>query len=42
MARKLTVGGRLVSIASASIKRREGKLYDELKTLNPEFIELPD
>lgn len=42
MARNLTVGGRLVSIASASIKTREGKLYDELKALNPRFYDLPD
>lgn len=34
--------GRLVSIASSSVKWREWKLYDELKALNPEFIELPD
>lgn len=32
---------RLVSIASSSIQTREGKLYDELRALNPEFIELP-
>lgn len=42
MAKNLTIWGRLVSIASSSIKTREGKLYDELKALNPEFIELPD
>lgn len=33
---------RIVSIASSSIKTREWKLYDELKNLNPEFIELPE
>lgn len=33
---------RLVSIASSSIKWRTWKLYDELKALNPEFIELPE
>lgn len=32
----------IVSIASSSIKTREWKLYDELRNLNPEFIELPD
>ena len=32
----------LVSVASSSIKTREGKLYDELRDLNPEFIELPE
>ena len=32
---------RIVSIASSSIQTREWKLYDELKALNPEFIELP-
>lgn len=32
---------RLVSVASSSIKTREGKLYDELRQLNPEFIDLP-
>lgn len=32
---------RIVSVASSSIKNREWKLYDELKSLNPEFIELP-
>ena len=34
--------GRIVSIASSSIQTREWKLYDELRALNPEFIELPD
>ena len=34
--------GRLVSIASSSIKTREWKLYDELRALNPKFIELPE
>lgn len=33
---------RIVSIASSSIKTREWKLYDELRSLNPEFIELPE
>lgn len=33
---------RIVSIASSSIQTREGKLYDELRALNPEFIELPE
>lgn len=32
---------RIVSVASSSIQTREGKLYDELRALNPEFIELP-
>lgn len=35
-------GGRIVSVASSSIQWREGKLYDELRSLNPEFIELPE
>lgn len=34
--------GRIVSIASSSIKFREWKLYDELRQLNPEIIELPE
>lgn len=34
--------GRLVSIASSSIQHRTGKLYDELRALNPEFIEVWD
>lgn len=34
--------GRIVSIASSSIQTREWKLYDELRALNPEFIELPE
>lgn len=38
----LAIWGRIVSIASSSIKTREGKLYDELKALNPRFIELPE
>jgi hypothetical protein len=33
---------RIVSVASSSIQNREGKLYDELRALNPEFIELPE
>jgi hypothetical protein len=32
---------RIVSVASSSIKTREWTLYDELKALNPKFIELP-
>lgn len=32
---------RIVSVASSSIQWREWKLYDELRSLNPEFIELP-
>lgn len=32
---------RIVAVASSSIQNREGKLYDELRALNPEFIELP-
>lgn len=31
---------RVVSVASSSIQTRQGKLYDELKALNPEFIDL--
>ncbi len=38
----LSVGGRLVSVASASIKNRQGTLYDELRELNPEYYDLPD
>lgn len=34
--------GRIVSVASSSIQTREWKLYDELRALNPEFIELPE
>ena len=34
--------GRIVSIASESIRTREGKLYDDFKALNPEFIEIED
>jgi len=33
--------GRVVSIASASIQSRNWKLYDKLKELNPEFLEVP-
>lgn len=33
-------GWRLVSIASSSIKTRQGKPYDELRALNPEYIEV--
>ena len=32
---------KIVSIASSSIQTREWKLYDELRSLNPEFLELP-
>lgn len=35
-------GGRLVSLASASITTREGTVYDELRSLNPEFIDVED
>jgi len=34
-------GGILVSIASSSITTRSGDLYDKLRELNPEIIELP-
>ncbi len=34
--------GRIVSVTSSSIQAREGKLYDELRSLKPEFIELPE
>jgi hypothetical protein len=33
---------RIVSVASSSIQHREWKLYDELRALKPEFIELPE
>jgi hypothetical protein len=33
---------RIVSVASSSIQYREGQLYEELRALNPEFIELPE
>ena len=33
---------RIVSVASSSVQWREWKLYDELRALNPEFIELPE
>lgn len=33
---------RLVSIASRSIQTRQGKLYNELRELNPEFIEIEE
>lgn len=42
MYKLLSYGGRIVSIASSTIKTREWKLYDELRSLNPEFIELPE
>jgi hypothetical protein len=38
----LSEWGRLVSVASASIKTREWKLYDELRSLNPEYYDIPD
>lgn len=38
----LSVWGRLVSVASASIKHRTWKLYEEFNALNPEFYDLPD
>lgn len=38
----LSPGWILVSVASSSIQTRSGTLYDELKSLNPEFIELPE
>lgn len=38
----LAENGILVSIASSSIKTRTGILYEELKELNPEFIDLPE
>lgn len=34
--------GTLVSIASSSIQTRQGKIYDELNVLRPEFIPLPE
>lgn len=42
MAKNLTKGGRLVSIASSSIQTRQWKLYDELRDLDPKFIDLPE
>ena len=33
---------RLVSVASSSIQTRQGKIYDELRELNPEFIEIEE
>ena len=33
---------RIVSIASASIKTRQWKIYDELRELNPEFMAIED
>ncbi len=38
----LTDGGILVSVASSSITTRQGSFYDELRSLNPEIIELPE
>ena len=32
----------LVSVASSSITTRSGSLYDELRSLNPEIIQLPE
>jgi len=34
--------GRLVSVASSSIKTRQGALYDKLRELNPIYYELPN
>ncbi len=42
MYKLLNEWGRIVSVASSSIQTREWKLYDELRSLNPEFIELPE
>lgn len=42
MYKHLKVGGRIVSIASASIRTRSGKLYDDFHALRPEFIEIED
>lgn len=36
----LSKGWRIVAIASASVKSREWKLYDELRSLNPEIIDI--
>jgi hypothetical protein len=33
---------RIVSVASSNIQTRTWKLYDELRVLNPEFIQLPE
>lgn len=38
----LDTGGRIVSIASASIRTRSGKVYDDFHALRPEFIEIED
>jgi phospholipid N-methyltransferase len=38
----LKEGGILVSVASSSITIRTWKLYDELRNLNPIFIEIPE
>jgi len=32
----------LVAIASASVKFRTGKIYDQLNELRPEFIEIEE
>lgn len=37
----LDEGWILVSVASSSITTRQGSLYDELRSLNPEIIDLP-
>jgi hypothetical protein len=34
--------GRIVSIASTSIKTRSGKIYDDFRELRPDFIEIED
>jgi 16S rRNA G1207 methylase RsmC len=38
----LAEGGILISVASSSITTRSGSLYDELRSLNPEIIQLPE
>lgn len=38
----LSEWGTLVAIASSSINTRQGSLYDDLRELNPEIIELPE
>ena len=34
--------GRIVSIASSGIQHKETKLHEQLRALNPEFIEVPE
>lgn len=36
----LKPNGRIVAIASSSVKTRQGKIYDELRSLEPEIIDL--